>query len=163
MSINKIKAVRADKGFRIADLIAYGAIALLIVFLFVATAIIFGEAEPLTGVKILYTNKDAYTIDFETGEQNIIMPEKIKVEEETEVKIILRFYLAEDLSDYNIIEINKVERSATVTQADCSTRKDCVYMEKITDTSKVIMCTPHALKIVPFDFEEPEDDGIIIV
>ena len=163
MSIKKIQGVKQDKGFKLADLIAYGAIILFIVFLFIATAIIFAEAEPLSAVKILYKNQNAYTINFESGEQNFIMPEKFKVEEETDIKIVLRFYLTEDYSDYNLIEINKIERSVTVTEADCSTRKDCVYMEKITDTSGVIMCTPHALKILPFDFENPDDDGTIII
>jgi hypothetical protein len=33
-------------------------------------------------------------------------------------------------------------------------------MDKITDTSKSIICTPHAMKILPYGYEEQSDgDG----
>ncbi len=60
---------------------------------------------------------------------------------------------------YNVACIDTKERTVKVIEADCG-KRDCVYTAAITDSGGMIYCSPHQLRILPFDFET--DDNIII-
>ena len=48
---------------------------------------------------------------------------------------------------YNVIEIDIKERTVCVTDANCSSRKDCVHSPAITAAGGTIVCAPHRLVI----------------
>ncbi len=162
MSLKKIEQTRGDKGFKPCDLIIYAVIAVAVTVLFI---IFFkGDGSALVGVEIYYDNAVICAYDFDKGELEIKNSAYISVEEESESQLKLRFALDENQphSDYNDILIDKTKRSVTVSDTDCSQRKDCYYMADIVDSNGAIFCTPHRLKILPIGYNAEDDDTLII-
>lgn len=160
MSLAKINGVKADKGFKIWDLIIYAAIAAVIVALFITFAIV-PDKSAASDITVYYKNQAVYTYSFETLTGTIIDGSHIEETEETEEGLTLTFYGA-DQKQTNVIYIDKNEKSVNVTEANCSTRKDCVHMDKITDKSNVIICSPHNMKIQPNGYEIDPDAPIVV-
>ena len=161
MSLNKVNGVKADKGFKIWDLIIYAAIAAVIVALFITMAIILDKSS-VSEFTIYYGDKAVYTYSFEKNEGNVIDGEHIAVNEDTAEGLSLTFYGA-DSSEFNNIYIDKTQRSIDVTDANCSAfKKDCVYTAKITDNSQLITCMPHNMKIQPNGYTIDPDAPIIV-
>ena len=152
MSLKKVDEVKADKGFKIWDLVIYGAIAALVVALFIA---LFEtrDSSPLKGIQISVKGEVVYEYDFEKGE--VSRADCVQTQSEEGSLITLR---VEAGGGYNIIEVNK-NGWVRVTDADCSS-KDCVYTPKITDSGGIIYCHPHALRIIPYDYDI--DNGTLI-
>lgn len=160
MSLKKINGVKADKGFKIFDLIIYAAIAALIVALFIIFVFV-PDKSGASDITVYYKNQPVYTYSFETQTGRIIDGEHISVDGQTAEGLSLTFYGA-DRNEKNSIYIDKINKSVDVTEANCSTRKDCVHMDKITDKSKVIICSPHNMKIQPQGYEYDPDAPIVV-
>ena len=150
MSLKKVGEVKADKGFKIWDLIIYGAVILLAAVLFI---VVFTtrDTSPLKGIKIYVGNEVVFDYSFEEGAYTSSKYAEIlsETEEELTVKIIT------EGNGYNTVVIEK-GGAANVTEANCRT-KDCVYTAKIVNNSGAIYCWTHGLKILPYGYDS--DNG----
>lgn len=154
MSLKKVTEVKADKGFKIRDLAVYGAVILIIAVIFIAVFVT-RDTSPLKGVKIYTDEVLVFEYNFTNGEYKNSSLETVTVtpaENSLKIKITAN-------GGYNVVEINIKERAVKVTEADCG-KRDCVYTAAITNSSGMIYCSPHKLRILPYDFEA--DDNIII-
>ncbi len=152
MSLKKIQQVKKDRGFKIADLIVYGAILLLVAATFLAVFIP-RDNSPLAGVRACVGSKVLFEYDFEKGEYSSFSADvTVSGGEVLSVRIEVN-------GGYNVLEINKSKRTAKIVEADCR-GKDCVHTPAISDNSGIIYCSPHGLKIVPFGLKE--DNTVII-
>lgn len=154
MSLKKVTEVKADKGFKFWDLAVYGAVILIIAVIFLAVFLT-KDTSPLKGVKIYSDEALVFEYDFETAEYKNSSPESVTVES---AENVLKIKVTAN-GGYNVVEIDKNERSVKVTEADCG-KRDCVYTAAVTDNGGMIYCSPHKLRILPYDFEK--DDTIII-
>lgn len=159
MSLKKIRQVKADKGFKIGDLILYGAVAVLIAALFL-TFFLTSDTTPAQGFQITYNGNAVFRYDFYEEKYAVLRAENIEIVSESEEELLLVFY-TDGRGGYNKITVDKGNRSVRVTDADCSARKDCVYMPAVSDNSSVIVCMRHSMVIEPLDYEIV-DDGIIL-
>lgn len=161
MSLNKVNSVKTDKGFKIWDLIIYAVLAVVIVALFIALNFALDKSA-VSEFTVYYGDDAVYVYSFETNEGTVIDEKHIQENQETDQGLYLTFYGA-DSSEYNIIYIDKTEKSVNVTDANCSTfKKDCVYTVKITDKSQLITCMPHGMKIQPNGYEIDPDAPIVV-
>jgi hypothetical protein len=155
MSLKKVEAVKKEKGFKILDLIVYGIILAVVVVLFI---VVFAtkNTDALSGVRIYSKGEAVFEYSFETFEykqlSNSVTVETEEAEGVLTVKII-------SSDGYNVVRIDKSGK-VKVTDADCR-NKDCTYMPEITDNSGIIYCSPHGLRVVPYDFDA--DDGTVIM
>ena len=118
MSLRKVAQVKNDKGFKIWDLIIYGAVILLAAALFIA---VFAtrNTDPLSGVKISVRDGvfSGYKVVFEYGFNS----EPVYDSEAVEVEVkgdILKVTVKTHGGGFNIIEIDKRARTATLTDAN---------------------------------------------
>jgi len=149
MSLKKVTQVKADKGFKIWDLVVYGAVLIIIAAIFLAVFLTKDES-PLKGVRIYVQDTAVFEYDFQSGEYK--NAESVAVEkEENGLKITVSAG-----GGYNVVFIDLKEKSVKVTEADCG-KRDCVYTAAITDNGGMIYCSPHKLRILPFDFEADDD------
>ena len=160
MSLKKIGQVKNSKWFRVWDILIYGVIiavtvALLLAFYFTK------DKSPADGIRILYKNQSVFEYYYSTDSYKIIKDSNIVIEDESAAKLTLTFY-TDGKSGSNTVVIDKTKKSVKVTEADCSTRKDCVYMPEIKDNSGFISCSPHMMTIQPFN-PKTDDDGNIII
>lgn len=155
MSLKKVADVKADKGFRIWDLIIYGVIAALAVILF---AVIFATRDtgPLSGIRVYVANEAVFEYDFTSGEYTNLNPSVAGIISDGDDCLTIRINATEG---YNIVVIDK-SGSVKVSEADC-TKNDCVYYPAISDNSGFIYCLPHRLKILPCDFN-PDNGNLIM-
>lgn len=160
MSRKKIVQLKESKWLRIWDLLVYGIIAVIIVALFLVVFFT-RDSAPTEGIKLSYNGVSVFEYDYVSDKYEIKSAENIRVDSNSEKKLELTFF-TDGKSGYNKILIDKVERSVTVTDADCSTRRDCVYSPAIKDNSSVICCTPHSLTIEPLKRAVVDDGDIDI-
>ncbi len=161
MSLKKVNQVRADRGFKIWDIAVYAAILAAVAALFVVMFFTRDESQ-LKGIYVYYDNVVIYVYDFGEMRGEIRDGAHIAVLDEDDESLKLRFHVGSSLgSDYNDILIDKAAVSVTITDADCSARKDCYYMDDIVNAGGALICTPHRLKIIPYGYEE--DGGGIVV
>ncbi len=159
MSLKKVNQVKKDRFFKIWDILIYGIVAVVIVALFLAVTLT-QDTGALTGINIYYQDALAFTYDFDEDEYEIRLENNIRVEAENSDHITLIFCenggSFDGPTDYNIIEIDKRERTVQVTDADCSNYRGCVYSQPLGETSRPIMCPTHNLRIEPSGYI---DDG----
>ncbi|MBD5584280.1 MAG: hypothetical protein HDQ88_04305 [Clostridia bacterium] len=140
MSLKKVEQVKSDKGFRIWDLIVYGVILAIVAVLFL-TVFLTQDTDPLTGVKISVKGEAVFVYDFSsepTAKDGVEWKE-----EGNGITVTVRVD-----EGYNVIYIDKNEKSVKITDADCK-GKQCLYFSAIKDNSRIIYCNPHSLKIEP--------------
>lgn len=129
--------------FRKGDVILYCLLALAIVGLFC-----FGfatrEAEAMN--ELLVYRDDALVFSYSFAEDKFTAYEEVSLEE-TEKGYLVTVYTD---GEFNLFCIEK-RGYVKMLDADCSLHKDCVAMWAITDTSGVIICTPHHLKLCATD------------
>ena len=145
MSLKKIEQVKADRGFKIWDLIIYALVLLAVAALFISIFVT-RDKSPLRGIRVVVVNQTVFEYDFESGEKKISDESKVEIAEETSesLKVIIRPHSGE----YNTVVINK-SGSVKVTEANCR-RRDCT-IDEIKDNSGVIFCLSHSVKIEPYD------------
>lgn len=150
MSLNKVRQVKSDKGFRIADLIVYGIIALIITAIFIAVFFT-RDQSPLKGIQVYCKGEAVFLYDFGTGEYEILNNEITAEVTSTEEGVIFKIITDEG---YNTVSIS-TSGSVKMIDADCK-NKDCVYSPAITDNSGIIFCSPHGVRIVPYNYENDD-------
>lgn len=156
MSLKKVEQVKKSKWFRPWDLLVYGLLAAAIVALILAF-VLPAKSGGLDGVVITYRGDKVFECDFSAGGYKIYSEKNIEVKKESGERLLLTFHTDGD-GGFNDIEIDIRNKSAKVTAADCSLHKDCVYTSALTSSrSAPIICTPHALAVLPLNF----DDGVI--
>lgn len=141
MSLKKVEQVKSDKGFKIFDLIVYGVVVAIVAVLFL-TVFLTSDTDPLTGVKISVKGEAVFIYDFSAEEPTCKDGVEWK-EDGGKLTVTVR---TED--GYNVIYIDKNEKSVKMTDADCKGRQ-CLYFGTMKDNSKVMYCNPHSLKIEP--------------
>lgn len=130
------------KIFKKADLIIYGALAAIILSLFIIFVFMVSSSSALENVYADVDGEEIFRYDFNAKVLIIRdddFPKNI-VEDDQTITIILYF---ED--EYNKITINK-SGSVYMEDANCSVSHDCTYMS-IKKTSDTIICVPHKLHI----------------
>ena len=147
MALKKIEQVKKDRGFRLFDIIIYGAVLVLVAVLFI---VVFTtrNTNPLTGVKVTYKAQIVFEYDFEAG---IRKSDGIEVDEDSDgITITINTQ-----NDYNVIYINKSKRTVKMKEANCK-GKQCLYFAEMKNNSGCIICEPHGIMIEPlisdFDF-----------
>lgn len=158
MSLKKVEQIKKDRGFKILDLIIYGAIVAIIVILFI---VLFAtrDTDPLHGIRISVNNVAVFECNFDDGTYGALTEDGTVTYEKPQKgeKLIVTVHSG---GGYNIVEIDLDERVVRVTDADCR-RNDCMYTKlnpvQITDNNSVIYCSPHAMSIEPLNFEYDYD------
>lgn len=149
MSLKTVDGVRRDKGFRLPDLIVYGALALIIALSFILWFTL-RDNDPLTGVLIMFRDEKIFECDFESGE--ITANKEFVTVEKSGGRTVVNIK-----TEYGENTLVIDGRKADMTDADCG--GECVYMTPIESNSGVIYCAPHYLKVLPKGYVE--DDGYI--
>lgn len=149
MSYNKIEQVRKTKYFRLWDILIYGIIALIIAALFLVVFLT-SDKSPTNGFTIRQADKVVFTYYFDTDKCEYALADGIiSIDGQDDKSLKLTVYTA-DKSGYNKVEVDKVNKSVKVVDADCSLlKKDCVYTPALKDNSSVISCLPHEMYIEP--------------
>lgn len=160
MAVKKIGQIKESKWFRVWDLIVYGVVAVIIAALFLTVFLARDKSSP-NGFKISYDGRDVFAYSFTDDKYESLSAANIQVEEESEDMLLLTFY-TDDGKGYNKIEVNKVKKTVKVTDANCSTHKDCVYTPAIEGGSSAIICPPHSMIITPLGTAKDDDGNIII-
>lgn len=151
MSLKKVGEVKKDRGFRLFDLIVYGVIVLFVAVTFI---VVFTtrDVNPLGGIRVYADDKTVFEYDFKS--EPVYDKEKVELAEDNG-NLILTVRAG---GGYNKIVIDKDKKTVKVTDADCG-KKDCVYTPAIKNNSGIIYCSPHRLRIVPYNFDP--DNGKI--
>ena len=153
MSLKKIQQVKKDRGFALFDLIIYGVLIAVVAALFVGVFTAFNR-EPLTGVRVSVRAEAVFEFTF--GGQLSVLSEDVTYDEDS--KGITVTVQSDD--GFNVIYIDKQNRSVKMKQADCNGRQ-CLFFRAMTDNSQFIYCNPHAIKIEPIDRDLDSPDIII--
>lgn len=133
--------LKNSKPFKKFDLLVYLSVLVLIFSLFLCyNTCSGGEIEKLS---ISRGGTTLFVYDFSDGTYEIFS-ENVSVEESGVLTVTV---LTEDRTGQNVVEIDKNEKSARVTDADCSARKDCVHSPAIKKAGASIVCVPHGLVI----------------
>ena len=144
MKESKLNEVKRAAWFKGWDLLVYAVLLVLLAALFFAFVIL-PERGALTGIEILLKNERVFTCDFEEGTYETF-GESVQVKEAGSLLTVT----VTTEEGYNVVVINMQERTADMTDADCSWSRDCVHMAPISDTmSAQIACIPHGLVVVP--------------
>lgn len=150
--MNRLEEVKKRKPFAAGDIIVYAALALVVIALFCVFVFFRGESEA-EGFVFEREGEILYTYEFSRG--GVISAagkDFVSVkEEEGGVFVTVR---TKDQTGYNLVYIDREERTARVTEADCSRTPDCVYTAPIQAGRGVILCVPHGLKILPLAGED---------
>lgn len=152
MSLKKVEQVKADKGFKIWDLIIYAVIIVIVAVLFVVVFVTKNDS-PLTGVRVFVEGEAVFEYEFDGSPvySETVKPEHVK-EDDKGLTVTVN---CPD-GGVNVIYIDKGARTAKVIEANCS-GKQCVYFPAIDDNNKIIYCNPHGLRIEPLlrDYDDP--------
>ena len=144
MKESKLNEVKRAAWFKGWDLLVYAVLLVLLAALFFAFVIL-PERGALTGIEILLKNERVFSCDFEEGTYETF-GERVQVQEAGSLLTVT----VTTEEGYNVVVINMQERTADMTDADCSWSRDCVHMAPISDTmSAQIACIPHGLVVVP--------------
>lgn len=142
MSLKKVEQVKADRGFRIWDLIIYGLIIVLTVVLFIVMFTT-RNTDPLSGVSI--TVKADTVFEYEFGQTPVIYSDAVEVKEDDKgITVTVRT----DKDGLNVIYIDKSAKTVKMKEANCR-GKHCIYFAAVKDNSGYIICDPHGIKIEP--------------
>lgn len=154
MSLKKVEQVKADKGFKVLDLIIYAAIAAIVAALIIVLAVT-RDKNPLQGIRIRVENRVVFECNFDEGTYGALTDDgTITYEEPKNGEILIVTVHTE--SGYNVVRIDLEQRIVRVTDADCR-RNDCIYSTlnptaQIKDNNSMIYCLPHAVMIEPLEY-----------
>lgn len=147
MSRKTVDNVRNGKPFRLLDLIVYGGLALAIIALFMAF-VFFRPHSAIGKIFVDVRGERVVTYDFDTKALTVADGKAENVEvTKADGKTTLKIFVDDEHTEYNVIEIDDEKQSVSVTDANCSRHKDCVYSPAITSADGMIMCVPHELKV----------------
>ena len=144
MKESKLNEVKRAAWFKGWDLLVYAVLLVFLAALFLAFVIL-PERGALTGIEILLKNERVFSCDFEEGTYETF-GERVQVQEAGSLLTVT----VTTEEGYNVVVIDMQNRTADMTDADCSWSRDCVHMAPISDTmSAQIACIPHGLVVVP--------------
>ena len=148
MSLKHVMQVKADRGFRICDIIVYAVVIVLIVALFIAL-VFTRDSSPISSVSVTYGYGD---------EQRTLCVYDHSAISVKEREGGLELTFSGDDGDYNVIFIDRHKKRVSVTSANCPSQ-DCVFTPAITDNSSLpIICSNHRL-IVQTDYVSGSEIG----
>ncbi|MHB1314447.1 MAG: NusG domain II-containing protein [Christensenellales bacterium] len=165
MNTARAEQIKVQKAFIKWDIIVYVLLFVIIISLFWVFRLN-ADHSFLTGLEVYYEDKTAgevliFSYDYTSDEYRIheLFKDKIQVESTPDGYTVKILY---GDSGYNLLHILH-SGEAFISDANCSSRKDCVGFEHITKGNMVIICVPHHLKILgigsPGDM--PEDNPMI--
>ncbi len=134
------------KIFYLKDLLVYLSAIAIVLALFCAFVIFPKTSKSFTGFNLSVNNDIALSVSFD-GQVNV-SSEYVNLIDYVKDgdSIILTVHSNVHLDGYNKIVIDLKNKTALVSESNCSNSKDCVYTPKISNTG-AIYCAPHALKI----------------
>ena len=145
-----LSELKNSKPFHLFDLIVY-----LIVAAFIVAAFLFvfaGKNKSASqGFYVLYDNELAAEYLYNDGKLNI--KDGYQTHFSVEGNSICFYPDPIDHTDYNIIFVDKDNKTVKISDATCA-GKDCTYQE-IAENGGFIYCAPHKLKIVPMGLTGP--------
>ena len=150
MSVKIYESVKKRKPFGVYDLILYATIVLIAVGLFLGF-FVFKSDDGSDGFKVVIDEKEAFVFYYETCYYEIkdsVATITVEVKDDEKGLYSVSVYLG-DGKDYNVLSVNAEEKTVSITEADCSAKKDCVHTPAINGDSGAIYCMPHKLKVLP--------------
>ena len=149
MALKKIEQVKKDRGFKLFDIIIYGAVLILVAVLFIVL-FVSRDTSNLTGVKI--TVKGEVVFEYGFGEEPQAFTDAVTVE--SDEKGITVTIITD--GDKNVVFIDTDKKTAKMIEANCK-GKQCMYFAEMDDNSDFIYCSPHGLKVEPLlqDLDNP--------
>ena len=148
MALKKIEQVKKDRGFKLFDIIIYGAVIVIVAVLFI---VLFTtqDKSSLTGVQISVKGKVVFEYAFGESPQ---YSDTVTVDEDE--KGITVTVISD--SDKNVIYIDKTKNTVKMIEANCK-GKQCTYFMAMDNNSDFIYCSPHGLKVEPLykDLDDP--------
>ena len=140
--VDKIDNIKNIKPFRLADVIVYIVLAVLIVALLLAFCLP-RQDSGLRGVEV--TLKGEVVAEYYFEDDSLITSSAVDSRIEGD-----KYYLTvhtDQPNGYNLVVIDLTERKAWVQEADCSSSAECTQMKAITKAGDSIICVPHALVV----------------
>lgn len=159
MSQKKIEQVRKTKYFRLWDLLVYGIVIAVVVALFL-TVFLTTDKSPTSGFVVRQKDKVVFTYYFDSDKYEYSLTDGIICVDEEDSSVLKFTVRVKDGDGYNKVEVDKLNKSVKVTDANCSLfKKDCVYTPAIKDNSTTISCLPHEMYIEPLikSVQNPEE------
>lgn len=159
MSLKKVEQVKRDRGFKLPDLIIYGAIAVMLAVLFIVLFAV-RKNEDLRGVKIKLYGTAVFACNFDNGTYDALTDDFVEFDEPQNGVQLVTVYSGQN---YNVVEINYSARTVKVVEADCRNH-DCMYSNihptQIIKSNKSlpIYCNPHGVVIEPLDYAPDYDN-----
>lgn len=138
---DKIDNIKRIKPFRLADVIVYVVLAVLIVALLLAFCLPRQDSS-LRGVQVALKGEVVAEYYFE--ENNLVTASAVESRREGD-----KYYLTvfAQSGGYNLVVVDLTKRTAWVQEADCSSSAECTHMKGITKAGDSIICVPHALVV----------------
>lgn len=138
---DQIDNIKNIKPFRLADVIVYVVLAVLIVALLMAFCLPKQDSS-LRGVEV--TLKGEVVAEYYFEDDNLVTAAALDSRREGD-----RYYLTVNAQSggYNLVVIDVTEHKAWVQEADCSSSAECTQMKAITKAGDSIICIPHALVV----------------
>lgn len=137
--------------FSAGDLIVYAVLLALVGLLFVL--FVFG-GQKSEGFAVDVAGERVYTYLFGTGGKIASGKETLVFEETEGDSVIVTVYTDETKKEYNVVVIDTKQKTAIVSEANCSLKKDCTHMPEVTLSRGAIVCVPHALTVKAVGGEE---------
>lgn len=149
MALKKIEQVKEDRGFKLLDIIIYGAVLLIVAALFIVLFVT-RDTSSLTGIRI--TVRAQVVFEYEFGGESQVFSDCVTYDEDE--KGITVTVLTD--GDKNVIFIDTAKKTAKMIEANCR-GKQCMYFAAMDDNSNFVYCSPHGLKVEPLiqDLDNP--------
>ena len=150
MALKKIEQVKKDRGFKLFDIIIYGAVILLVVVLFI---VLFTTRDTgnLTGIRVTVKAQVVFEYEFGADEPQYKADGVTFKKDGNSITVTI-----ENGGDKNVILIDTSKRTAKMKEANCK-GKQCMHFAAMDDNSDFIYCSPHGLKVEPLkqDLDNP--------
>ena len=155
--MSRIEEIKKRKPFALWDLLIYGILIAVILLLF-GIFVFSGSGKAASGIQIMnFNGKVIYTYEYAAGKGEITEEWKERIEEKEEDGVLyVTVYHDDAKEEFNILAIDLNKKTAVMHDANCSFRKDCTKMNKITSERNVILCIPYNLKICALGGEKED-------
>ncbi|MDE7439338.1 MAG: NusG domain II-containing protein [Clostridia bacterium] len=148
MALKKIEQVKKDSGFKLFDIIIYGAVLVLVAVLFI---VLFTtrDKSTLTGIRIYVHSQVVFEYEF-GGEPQYTDSVEVREDGNGIYVTILNG------NDKNVVFIDNNRKTVKMTEANCK-GKECLYFAAMDNNSDFIYCSPHGVKVEPLkqDLDNP--------
>lgn len=147
--MTKFDKIKKSKLFAPADIIVYILLAALVVALF--GAFVWQETPALTSISATISEKGAaeeiFSYDFDKDKLTVAESWKNRIVITEEGDNIAVVFLFDGGEGENVLVINRKERWAQMTEADCSFHHDCTTFPPIDRGGAVIICLPRGFTV----------------